>query len=209
MATPLTCKRVMVTGGAGYVGSVLVPKLLAAGHEVVVLDLYLYGTAPLAAVRNHPGLTEVKGDLRDRALLGRILPGCDAVIHLACISNDPSFELDPELGKSINYEGASGPCDFRDSGDIVKTHDRTLLRHAQAGPREGADRAERGHVVECHQRGEGTLRFQHLLREFISGLEAGSRVAGFGEIDGQAGVDFEPAGFGKSLNAFPARSAVR
>jgi nucleoside-diphosphate-sugar epimerase len=117
MATPLTCKRVMVTGGAGYVGSVLVPKLLAAGHEVVVLDLYLYGTAPLAAVRNHPGLTEVKGDLRDRALLGRILPGCDAVIHLACISNDPSFELDPELGKSINYDAFFGLVDIaKDSG---------------------------------------------------------------------------------------------
>lgn len=95
---------VYVTGGAGYVGAVLVPKLLAAGYAVRVLDLFLYGEEPLAAVSAHPALTLIKGDLRDRALLERTLPGCDAVIHLACISNDPSFELDPALGKSINFD---------------------------------------------------------------------------------------------------------
>jgi nucleoside-diphosphate-sugar epimerase len=96
--------RVLVTGGAGYVGAVLVPKLLAAGYRVRVLDLYLYGEEVLAPVRGHPGLEEVRGDLRDRDLLGRILPGCRSVIHLACISNDPSFELDPALGRSINFD---------------------------------------------------------------------------------------------------------
>lgn len=96
--------RVLVTGGAGYVGAVLVPKLLGAGFEVTVLDLYLYGEDVLDAVKDHPGLRQVKGDLRDTDLLHRILPGCEAVVHLACISNDPSFELDPQLGKSINYD---------------------------------------------------------------------------------------------------------
>jgi len=96
-------KRVMVTGGAGYVGSSLVPKLLAAGYEVAVLDLYIYGDvfADLASRRN---LTEVKGDLRNPSDVQRALSGCDAVIHLACISNDPSFDLNPELGRSINYD---------------------------------------------------------------------------------------------------------
>ncbi len=96
--------HVLVTGGAGYVGAVLVPKLLAEGHAVTVLDLYLYGDEVLAAVKDHPRLTEIKGDLRDAATVARALQGCDAVIHLACISNDPSFELNPTLGKSINLD---------------------------------------------------------------------------------------------------------
>lgn len=96
--------NVMVTGGAGYVGSVLVPKLLAAGHRVTVLDLYLYGDDIFAQYRANPNLIEVKGDLRDPAAVAKALKGCNAVIHLACISNDPSFELNPDLGKSINFD---------------------------------------------------------------------------------------------------------
>jgi len=95
---------VLVTGGAGYVGSVLVPKLLAEGHTVRVLDTYWFGDDVLAAVKGHPKLTEIKADMRDRAVLDKALKGCTAVIHLACISNDPSFEMDPTLGKSINYD---------------------------------------------------------------------------------------------------------
>lgn len=97
-------RHVLVTGGAGYVGAALVPKLLAEGHAVTVLDLYIYGEEVLSSMRGHPRLTEVKGDLRDAAVVDRALQNCDAVIHLACISNDPSFELNPELGKSINLD---------------------------------------------------------------------------------------------------------
>ena len=96
-------KRVMVTGGAGYVGSNLVPKLLAAGYQVAVLDLYIYGDV-FANLASNPNLTEVKGDLRNPSDVRRALTGCDAVIHLACISNDPSFDLNPDLGRSINYD---------------------------------------------------------------------------------------------------------
>jgi nucleoside-diphosphate-sugar epimerase len=77
---------------------------LNQGYHVKVLDLYIYGENTLNAVRDHPNLEQVKGDIRDTPLLERVIPGCDAVIHLACISNDPSFELDPALGKSINYD---------------------------------------------------------------------------------------------------------
>src|SRR5713101_5154957 len=97
-------KNVLVTGGAGYVGSVLVPKLLVAGCDVTVLDLFLYGENVFDSVRDNPKLRLLKGDLRQAASVESALAGCDAVIHLACISNDPSFELNPALGRSINLD---------------------------------------------------------------------------------------------------------
>jgi len=95
---------IAVPGGAGYVGSVLVPRLLQEGYRVKVLDIFLYGREPLAAVADHPQLELIKGDVRDTAAVSKLLDGCDAVIHLACISNDPSVELDPDLSHSINFE---------------------------------------------------------------------------------------------------------
>ncbi len=95
---------VLVTGGAGYVGGILIPKLLNQGYSVRVIDLYLFGEHIWGEVDNHPHLEQFKGDIRDQTLLEQIIPGCDSVIHLACISNDPSFELDPELGRSINFD---------------------------------------------------------------------------------------------------------
>lgn len=97
-------KNVLVTGGAGYVGAVLVPKLLKKGYKVKVLDLYIYGDDIFTCVKDNPNLFQIKGDIRDKKLLEKKLTGIDAVIHLACISNDPSYELDPKLGKSINYD---------------------------------------------------------------------------------------------------------
>ena len=94
-------KKIFITGGAGYVGSKLVPKLLELGYEVTVLDLMIYGENVLD---NHKKLKKIKGDIRNKNLLEKIIPGHDIVLHLACISNDPSFELNPSLGKSINYD---------------------------------------------------------------------------------------------------------
>ncbi len=93
--------KIFITGGAGYVGSKLVPKLLEKGNEVTVLDLMIYGENVL---QDNKGLTKINGDIRDTKLLEKFLPGHDAVIHLACISNDPSYELNPSLGKSINFD---------------------------------------------------------------------------------------------------------
>ena len=94
-------QKILITGGAGYVGAQLVPHLLEKGFEVTVLDLMIYGTEVLP---EHENLRKIKRDIRDQALLRQILPGHDAVIHLACISNDPSFELNPTLGRSINLD---------------------------------------------------------------------------------------------------------
>ena len=97
-------ETVVVPGGAGYVGAVLVPRLLAEGYRVRVLDLFIYGREALAAVAGHPHLELIEGDVRDPATVTEALRGADAVIHLACISNDPSVELDPELSKSVNLD---------------------------------------------------------------------------------------------------------
>src|SRR5579871_6321663 len=97
-------RNVLITGGAGYVGAVLVPRLLEAGHVVTVLDLYLFGHDVLQAVAHHPHLIQIRGDIRNPEVVEKAVNGCVSVLHLACISNDPSFELDPALGKSINYD---------------------------------------------------------------------------------------------------------
>ena len=101
-------RSILVTGGGGYVGSALVPRLLELGRAVRVLDLFWYGRDVFPRCAGHPQLELMQADLRDRAAVERAVEGVDAVIHLACISNDPSFELDPELGKSINLDAFPG-----------------------------------------------------------------------------------------------------
>lgn len=98
--------RVCVTGGGGYVGSMLVPKLLHAGHKVTVLDTFWYAPPNIAfsSTFTSPGLTVRIGDIRHPRDIAQSFRGQDAVIHLACVSNDPSFEMNPDLGKSINYD---------------------------------------------------------------------------------------------------------
>ena len=93
--------KILITGGAGYVGAVLVPYLLEKKYKVTVIDLMIYGKNVL---KKHPNLKIIEGDIRNKDLLEKILPGHKTLIHLACISNDPSFELNPRLGKSINLD---------------------------------------------------------------------------------------------------------
>jgi nucleoside-diphosphate-sugar epimerase len=97
-------KTVLVTGGAGYVGAVLVPKLLNKGYRIKVLDLYTYGEDVFDGIEDKSSLEEIKGDICDQELLKRSLKDSAAVIHLACISNDPTFELDPQFSKRVNYD---------------------------------------------------------------------------------------------------------
>lgn len=94
--------NILVTGGAGYVGSLLVPQLLEAGYKVTAYDIMYFGDDFLP--KSNPNLKVIKGDIRDTVKLAAALEGVDAVISLACISNDASFELDEKLSTSINLD---------------------------------------------------------------------------------------------------------
>jgi len=95
-------RNVLVTGGAGYVGSLLVPQLLELGYNVTVYDILYFGDHFLP--RQNPALRIIAGDIRDTAKLAEACRGQDAVIGLACISNDASFELDERLSTSVNMD---------------------------------------------------------------------------------------------------------
>ncbi len=94
-------KKILVPGGAGYVGSVLAPHLLSKGYDVTIYDICFFGTEHLPTL---PNLHLVQGDIRDTSELAKSLGAIDVVLHLACISNDPSSELDEALSKSIIYD---------------------------------------------------------------------------------------------------------
>jgi len=96
----MTMEKLLITGGAGYVGTLLVPQLLEDGHEVTVYDTQYFG----CHLKPHEKLTIIKDDIRNKDAFAKACQGIDIVFHLACISNDPSFELDEALSKSINYD---------------------------------------------------------------------------------------------------------
>ena len=95
-------ERVFVTGGAGYCGSRLVPQLLRSGYKVTVYDIMFFGHDFLP--KDNPNLIIVAGDIRDTRKLASAMAGHDAVVSLACISNDASFELDEKLSTSVNLD---------------------------------------------------------------------------------------------------------
>jgi len=92
-------KKVLITGGAGYVGATLIPMLLSKNYKITIYDLFLYEDN---LFKTNYKINCIKGDIRDVNKLSKAMEGQDSIIHLACISNDPSFDLDPKLGREIN-----------------------------------------------------------------------------------------------------------
>ena len=97
-------KNILVLGGGGYVGCNLVRKLIDQGYNVIVYDLFLYKNDVFSDLKNNNKLKIIKGDIRDLNKLESILENINILIHLACISNDPSYELNPKLGEDINFK---------------------------------------------------------------------------------------------------------
>ena len=93
--------KILVTGGAGYIGSVLVPALLSQGHEVTVVDNFMYSQTSLLDVCSDPRLTVIRGDARDERVLGAIVPTADVIIPLACLTGAPLCAQFPEEAQSV------------------------------------------------------------------------------------------------------------
>lgn len=93
--------KILVTGGAGYLGAVMVPRLLQEGHSVTVLDNFMYSQTPLLDICHDSRLTLIRGDVRDRALLSRLVPAVDAIFPLACLTGAPLCAKDPFSAQTI------------------------------------------------------------------------------------------------------------
>lgn len=98
----MTKTHVLVTGGAGYIGSLMCPTLLADGYKVTAFDTCYFGSDFLP--HDNPDFRLIEGDIRDRTAIAAACEGVDIVVNLACISNDASFELDENLSTSINMD---------------------------------------------------------------------------------------------------------
>ncbi|HJT25326.1 MAG TPA: aminotransferase class I/II-fold pyridoxal phosphate-dependent enzyme [bacterium] len=112
--------RVLVTGGAGYVGSILVPQLVAEGHQVTVLEKFYFGKQVLGDLVRKKKIIVWEMDTRELSKSGKSLKGFDAVIHLAALSNDPSCELSPDLTEDVNVGGSHQLADLAKQGGVKR-----------------------------------------------------------------------------------------
>ena len=96
--------KILVTGGAGYIGSVLVPRLLGDGHEVIVVDSFMYGQASLLDCCVDTKLQIIRGDVRDARLISELLSKVDAIFPLACLTGAPLCDKDPRMAEAVNHD---------------------------------------------------------------------------------------------------------
>jgi len=142
---PGRVEKVLVLGGAGYLGSALVPQLLARGYSVRVLDSFLFGEAPLAPWKGHPRCELVRGDVRDIEAVVQAVRGCDAVVHLAGIVGDSACEENQQLAIEVNGAATRMLVDvargcgvhrflFASSCSVYGASDLPVDEHSKVGP---------------------------------------------------------------------------
>lgn len=102
-SSPSRNKKILITGGAGYIGSILTQQLLEKGYQVTVLDKFIFGKSSLAAVKSNPHLTIIEGDVNHLEKVIAALHNVDTVVHLAEIVGDPACSIDPLATQQINY----------------------------------------------------------------------------------------------------------
>jgi nucleoside-diphosphate-sugar epimerase len=111
--------RILVTGGAGYIGAILVPRLLQGGHAVTVVDNFLYDQSTLLDCCDNENLRIIRGDVRDKTLISKCLGNMDAVFPLAAIVGAPACDRDPVAAKTINYDAVRMLLDLRDRDQMI------------------------------------------------------------------------------------------
>ena len=111
--------KILITGAAGYIGSVLVPELLKKGHEVVAIDNFLFGQTSLLDVCHYNGLTVIRGDARDRNLISKHIKGVDFIIPLACIVGAPACDKDKVAAQSTNFDAIKMILELREKGQKI------------------------------------------------------------------------------------------
>jgi len=105
--------KILVTGGAGYIGSVLVPELLGKGHEVIVVDNFMYNQQALLDCCHNENLTIFRGDVRDKALISKCMQKADAIFPLACLTGAPLCSQDPIGAQTINFDAVKMILELR------------------------------------------------------------------------------------------------
>ncbi|KAF0117513.1 MAG: NAD-dependent epimerase/dehydratase, partial [bacterium] len=111
--------KILVTGGAGYIGSILVPQLLKGGHNVIVVDNFMYNQVSLLDCCCHSNLTIIRGDARDKQLIVAQLKHTDAIFPLACLTGAPPCEKDPIGAQTTNHDAIKMIIDLRSKDQII------------------------------------------------------------------------------------------
>lgn len=111
--------KILITGGAGYIGSILVPTLLSQGHEVTVLDNFMYNQTPLLNCCSYKGFEIIRGDVRDKELVSSLISKVDAILPLACLTGAPLCDKDPITAKSVNHDAVKFILDNKSDSQLM------------------------------------------------------------------------------------------